>query len=131
VSIHSSPGSVVERIRQSGITDVVGTILDKGVVVDVFARESLVGVELFRMDARVVIASVDTYLPPADAGNRLDTGTDEPRDLTEVVEDISETGAKGKAKGALEGGVDMLRDLVTSGDKGREGVHRGGGNGRR
>jgi hypothetical protein len=37
-------------------------VLDKGVVIDVFARVSLVGIELVRADARVVIASVDTYL---------------------------------------------------------------------
>jgi gas vesicle structural protein len=127
VTVQSTPGSAVERSRQSNLADVVGTILDKGVVVDVFARVSLVGIELLRADARVVIASVDTYLRFADAVNRLDMGAEEPRDLTEVVEDISETGAKGKAKGALEGGVDMLRSLVTSGDRDGEEAHGAGG----
>ncbi|WP_345893936.1 gas vesicle protein GvpJ [Nocardioides sp. TF02-7] len=38
-------------------------ILDKGIVIDAYVRVSLVGIELLTIDARIVIASVDTYLP--------------------------------------------------------------------
>lgn len=114
MSIQSSPGSAVERSQTSSLADVVNTILEKGVVVDVFARVSLVGIELLRVDARIVIASVDTYLRFAEAANRVDMGAEEPKDLTGVVGEISETGAKSKTKGALEGGVDKLRELVGS-----------------
>src|ERR687885_1062729 len=96
----SSAGGTVERSQDSGLADVVNTILDKGVVVDVFARVSLVGIELLRADVRVVIASVDTYLRFAEAANRLTMGSEEPSDLTEVVGDITESGSKSKTKGA-------------------------------
>jgi hypothetical protein len=56
----------------SGLADVIDTILDKGLVIDAFIRVSLVGIELVTIDARIVIASVDTYLRFAEAVNRLD-----------------------------------------------------------
>src|SRR2546423_7987045 len=46
----------------TGLYDVLDLILDKGIVIDAFVRVSLVGIELLTVDARVVIASVDTYL---------------------------------------------------------------------
>ncbi len=106
------PVGTVERSQESSLADVVSTILDKGVVVDVFARVSLVGIELLRVDARVVIASVDTYLRFAEAVNRLELGTEEPRDLTGVVEDVTESGAKGKSKGLLDAGAEKLEELL-------------------
>ncbi|MFD1020679.1 gas vesicle structural protein GvpA [Thalassobacillus hwangdonensis] len=51
----------------SSLADVVDRILDKGVVIDAFARVSLVGIELITVEARVVIASVDTWLRYAEA----------------------------------------------------------------
>lgn len=127
MSMQSSPGTAVERNQQtSSLADVVNTILEKGVVVDVFARVSLVGIELLRVDVRVVIASVDTYLRFAEAANRVDMGAEEPKDLTGVVGDITESGAKGKTKGALEGGADKLRELVGGSDSdSRSGNRRG------
>jgi gas vesicle structural protein len=125
VSIQSSQGAAVERSQTSSLADVVETILEKGVVVDVFARVSLVGIELLRVDARVVIASVDTYLRFAEAANRIDMGAEEPKDLTGVVGEISEAGAQGKTKGALEGGVEKVRELV-GGDSDRQSGKRSG-----
>jgi hypothetical protein len=46
----------------SSLAEVLDRILDKGVVVDVWARVSLVGIEILTIEARVVVASVDTYL---------------------------------------------------------------------
>jgi gas vesicle structural protein len=121
MSVQPSPGGAVERSQESQLTDVVATILDKGVVVDVFARVSLVGIELLRADVRVVIASVDTYLRFAEAVNRLDMGKEEPKDLTGVVEDVTESGAKGKSKGALDAGAEKLEEfLQTDGSEDRE-----------
>jgi gas vesicle structural protein len=121
MSVQPSPGGAVERSQESQLTDVVATILDKGVVVDVFARVSLVGIELLRADVRVVIASVDTYLRFAEAVNRLDMGKEEPKDLTGVVEDVTEAGAKGKSKGALDAGAEKLEEfLQTDGSEDRE-----------
>jgi gas vesicle structural protein len=125
----SGGGGTVERSQESSLADVVNTILDKGVVVDVFARVSLVGIELLRVDARVVIASVDTYLRFAEAVNRLEMGTDEPSQLDDVVGNATEAGAKGKTKGALEAGAEKLEDVLGSGDEEKEEAttRKGGG----
>jgi gas vesicle structural protein len=112
----SSGGGAVERSQDSGLSDVVNTILDKGVVVDIFARVSLVGIEVLRVDARVVIASVDTYLRFAEAANRLEMGAKEPMQLDDVVGNVSEAGSKGvskgKTEGALEAGAEKLSDFL-------------------
>jgi gas vesicle structural protein len=114
----SSGGSAVERSQESTLADVVNTILDKGVVVDIFARVSLVGIELLRVDARIVIASVDTYLRFADAANRLAMGAEEPKQLDDMVGSVGEAGskgvAKGKTQGALEAGAEKLGDILGS-----------------
>src|SRR5919198_1924825 len=108
----SRRGGVVERAQESGIADVVNTILGKGVVVDVFARVSVVGIEVLRVDARIVIASVDTYLRFAEAANRLQLGAEEPSDLKEITEGVSESGSKGKSKGAIEAADEKFDDLL-------------------
>jgi hypothetical protein len=54
-------------------------ILDKGIVIDAFVRVSLIGIEILTIDARIVIASVDTYLRFAEAVNRLDIVQTPPR----------------------------------------------------
>jgi hypothetical protein len=110
-------GGVLERKQEtSSLADVVGTILDKGVVIDVFARVSLVGIEVLRVDARVVVASIDTYLRYAEAVNRLDLGTREPAQLPGVVGDITHAAARGvaegKVKGAIDAGLDRLGGLL-------------------
>lgn len=115
MSVQPSPGGALERSQESSLADVVNTILDKGVVVDVFARVSLVGIELLRADVRVVIASVDTYLRFAEEVGRLDMGAEEPSDLTEVVEDVSKGATKGKGKGILEAGADKLGEVLDTG----------------
>jgi hypothetical protein len=114
MAIQPRPEGALERQESSSLADVVSTILDKGVVVDVFARVSLVGIELLRADARIVIASVDTYLRFAEAVGRLEMGREEPKDLTGVMEGVSESGSKGKTKGALDAGVDKLEDWLQS-----------------
>src|ERR671925_1133965 len=105
-------GGTVERSQESGVADVVNTILDKGVVVDVFARVSLVGIEVLRVDARVVIASVDTYLRFAEAANRLELGAEEPSDLKGITEGVTESGSKGKSKGALDAAGEKIGELI-------------------
>ena len=51
----------------SSLVDVIDRVLDKGIVIDAWVRVSLVGIELVSVEARVVIASVDTYIRYADA----------------------------------------------------------------
>ncbi|GAA0377674.1 gas vesicle structural protein GvpA [Bacillus horti] len=59
--------SIQKSTDSSSLAEVIDRILDKGVVIDVFARVSLVGIELITVEARVVIASVDTWLRYAEA----------------------------------------------------------------
>ncbi|WP_031084369.1 gas vesicle structural protein GvpA [Streptomyces sp. NRRL WC-3549] len=97
--------------------DVLELILDRGLVIDAFVRVSLVGIEILKIDVRVVVASVDTYLRFAEACNRLDleSGRKAPTQLTDIVGDTVESGAKGKSKGALTGAVEAFTDSFQSG----------------
>jgi hypothetical protein len=88
----------------SGLADVVDLILDKGLVLDAYVRIAVIGIELVTIDARIVIASVDTYLRFAEAVNRLDLS--ETNGAT--IEDLGEKGAESETKGALEGAKDAL-----------------------
>ena len=69
----------------SGLADVLDLILDKGLVIDVYIRVSLVGIELLTIDARIVVASVDTYLRFAEAVGRLSIEDDSKQGLPEVI----------------------------------------------
>ncbi len=80
----------VERVSGgSSLIDVLDRVLDKGIVIDAWVRISLVGIDLITVEARVVVASIDTYLKYADAVGlvglvarpQLEEGT-----ATEVVE---------------------------------------------
>jgi gas vesicle structural protein len=88
----------------SGLADVVDLILDKGLVIDAYVRVAVIGIELVTIDARIVIASVDTYLRFAEAVNRLDLNETELSGLPE----LQEKGAKEMTEGAIEGAEDEL-----------------------
>jgi hypothetical protein len=120
MAIQPSQGRALQRQQEtSSLADVVSTVLDKGIVIDVFARVSLVGIELVRVDARVVVASVDTYLRFAEAANRLQLGTEEPQQLSDVVGGITEAGTKRvaerKTKGVIEQGASKLGEILSPG----------------
>ena len=83
----------------SGLADVIDLILDKGLVIDAYIRIAVIGIELITIDARIVIASVDTYLRFAEAVNRLDLTQTEAAGLAELRGD----GDGGKGKGMIEG----------------------------
>jgi len=83
----------------SGLADVLDVILDKGLVIDAFVRVSVIGIEVLTIDARVVVASVDTYLHFAEAVNRLDLTDTELSGLPE----LQEQGAKKVTEGAIAG----------------------------
>src|SRR6201984_3009599 len=95
----------------TGLADVIETILDKGMVIDAYVRVSLVGIELLTIDARVVIASVDTYLRFAEAVNRLDI-SQEKEGLPGLVGGMGEKGAQHKTKGVLDAAGDKLREFT-------------------
>src|ERR687896_2459010 len=98
-------GGYVERGGggSSSLADVVELILDRGLVIDVYLRVSLVGIELLTVDARIVIASVDTYLRFAEATNRLDLYEKGGRDLFEAIGDTNRSVASDRVRGAIQG----------------------------
>jgi gas vesicle structural protein len=107
-------GGYVERGGggSGSLADVVELILDRGLVIDVFVRVSLVGIEILTVDARIVVASVDTYLRFAEATNRLDLYAKGGKDLPGLVQGMTEGGAKGKTSGVLEAAVDKVEDVL-------------------
>ena len=110
-------GGYLQRTpHPSSLYDVLDLILDKGLVIDLYVRVSLVGIELLTIDARIVVASVDTYLRFAEAVNRLDLTETGGKDLPEFIEDLGEGGGRGKTKGALEGAKESIKDVFTSDD---------------
>jgi len=58
---------IAKSTDSSSLAEVVDRILDKGIVIDAWVKVSLVGIELLSIEARVVIASVETYLKYAEA----------------------------------------------------------------
>ena len=86
----------------SGLADVVDLILDKGLVIDAYVRIAVIGIELVTIDARIVIASVDTYLRFAEAVNRLDLSQTEAAGINELRGGGGDKD-KDKAKGVFEG----------------------------
>ena len=99
----------VARSSSSGLYDVLELILDKGLVIDVFVRVSLIGIEILTIDARIVIASVDTYLRFAEAVGRLNLDeTGNSQGLPDLLGSMTEKGAKGKTSGAIEGAKEKL-----------------------
>ncbi|MDX3094815.1 gas vesicle structural protein GvpA [Streptomyces sp. ME19-03-3] len=120
-------GGSMSRGGTGSLYDVLELILDRGLVIDVFVRVSLVGIEILKIDARIVVASVDTYLRFAEACNRLDleSGRKQPAQLTDLVGEITEGGAKGKSKGALSGAVEAVTGALKGGDQDDEDEYEG------
>ena len=114
--MRESGSGYLSRPAPSGLSDVIEIVLDKGIVVDVYARVSLVGIELLTVDARIVVASVDTYLRFAEATNRLDlsdTGGDSPADLlTSGAGDATEHVASGVVERKVGGVVEPVKSAV-------------------
>ena len=103
--------SITRAPRPSGLADVLDVVLDKGIVIDAYIRVSLVGIELLTIDARIVIASVDTYLRFAEAVNRLDLQPSEQvAGLPGLMDKLQEGGARKKTKGALTGAKESFKE---------------------
>ncbi len=117
----SSAGYLTRAPRSSGLADVLEILLDRGLVIDAFVRVSLVGIELLTVDLRVVVASVDTYLRFAEAVNRLDLqAVNNSKGLPDLLGDGVEDGAERKTKGAVEGGMDAIKEKIGLGGRGKD-----------
>src|SRR3954465_13761278 len=113
----SSAGYITRAPRSSGLADVLEILLDRGLVIDAYVRVSLVGIELLTVDLRVVIASVDTYLRFAEAVNRLDLRQDASQSVPDLFEHGGEEMAQTKTKGAVEGGMDAIKEKIGLGGR--------------
>ena len=103
VATHGTASNYLQRAPSpSGLADVVDLILDKGLVIDAYVRVAVIGIELITIDARIVIASIDTYLRFAEAVNRLDLTQTEAAGLKEL-RDGGGGGSEEKGKGMMEG----------------------------
>ncbi|MEU2598132.1 gas vesicle protein GvpJ [Streptomyces hirsutus] len=96
--------------RSGTLYDVLELILDRGMVIDVFIRVSLVGIEILKVDARIVVASVDTYLRFAEACNRLDLERDS--GSTTVPELFGGGAAKAVGKRKVRKAADTVGETV-------------------
>jgi hypothetical protein len=113
VAVGTPSSGYLERPKPSGLADVIEVILDKGLVIDAYVRVSLIGIEILTIDARIVIASVDTYLRFAEAVGRLNLAeADDSQGLPELMESMTSGGAKSKTSGALE----AVKEKITGGD---------------
>jgi gas vesicle structural protein len=113
----ASSNRYLDRPSPSSLADVIDTILDKGLVIDIYVRVSLVGIELLTIDARIVVASVDTYLRFAEAVNRLDLTETQTHGIPELIEDVTQAGSKGKTKGALDAAKDKVSEFIGDDDE--------------
>jgi gas vesicle structural protein len=91
----------------SGLADVLDLILDKGLVIDAYVRLSLIGIEILTVDARVVVASVDTYLRFAEAVGRLDVDSTKPTPV-----ELARTGKYRATKAATSGALDAAGEKI-------------------
>lgn len=116
IATRGTSGNYLQRAPSpSGLVEVIDLILDKGLVIDAYVRISAIGIELITIDARIVIASVDTYLRFAEAVNRLDLTQTEVAGLKE----LREGGAQEETKGAIEGVKEGIRGNGKKRDKQR------------
>jgi gas vesicle structural protein len=123
MAVTAAGSAYLQRPGGGTLADVVDIILDKGLVIDAYVRVSLIGIEILTIDARIVIASVDTYLRFAEAVNRLDIqATDESQGLPELMDTVTSGGAKSKTQGAIEGVKEKLGidDEEKEGEKEKE-----------
>ena len=107
-----SAGGVQRAPHPTGLAEVVDLILDKGLVIDAYVRVALVGIEILTIDARIVIASVDTYLRFAEAVSRLDLTENEGADVTDLLGGGLQQGA---AKAITEGVIEGVKEELTPG----------------
>src|SRR5690349_1959553 len=115
IATQGSASNYLQRAPSpSGLADVVDLILDKGLVIDAYVRAAVIGIELVTIDARIMIASVDTYLRFAEAVNRLDLTQTELAGLPELREKASEEVTEHKLEklNPLSGDSSTLRDAA-------------------
>lgn len=116
--VQPAGGGVLNRQGGTGLADVLDTILDKGIVIDAYVQASVVGIDILTINARVVAASIDTYLRFAEAVNRLDLTQDKGQGVSGLADDVQHAvggvtkGVTESAKPVLEGAGETLEDVM-------------------
>ncbi len=104
------PQPIDRAPRPSSLADVLDLILDKGLVIDAYVRLAVMGIEVVVVDARVVVASVDTYLRFAEAVNRLDLSNNKDSGtFTDLAGDAGKRIGERRAARAMERVKDRVR----------------------
>jgi gas vesicle structural protein len=99
--------------RPSSLADVLDVVLDKGVVIDAYVKVAVLGIELLTIDARIVVASVDTYLRFAEAVDRVQLRPEKQvGGLPGLVDELREGGAEHKVRGALRGAKETAKETA-------------------
>jgi len=117
IATNGAPSYLQRAPSPSGLAEVLDVILDKGIVIDAYVRVSVIGIEVVTIDARIVIASVDTYLRFAEAVQRLDLTETELQGLPE----LQQVGAREVTKHK----VDEVEDEVTPDSSATRGALKG------
>jgi gas vesicle structural protein len=108
--------SIDRAPRPSSLADVLDLILDKGLVVDAYVRVSVLGIELVVVDARIVVASVDTYLRFAEAVSRMDLSNNkDSTTFTELAGGGVNRMAKSGTKRVIERAKERGKERVSAG----------------
>lgn len=97
----------------TSLIDVLDRVLDKGIVIDAWARVSLVGIDLITVEARVVVASIDTYLKYSEAVSQVPP-VSRPGELTSHHDVLAENAALRAELAAVKGGRVVSRRRKTS-----------------
>jgi len=102
-AIEPAGGGAVERSASASLSDVIEVILDKGIIIDAFVKVSVLHIDLLTVDARVVVASIDSYLRYAEAMNRIEPRQVEGKGLPELLQDVTSADTKQVIQGATTG----------------------------
>ena len=126
IATHGTASNYLQRAPSpSGLADVVELILDKGLVIDAYVRVAVIGIELITIDARIVIASVDTYLRFAEQVNRLDLAQTGPKSLKDLGDDdADDSNGDGGGRTVRDALEDTKGALADTRDKVKERVGR-------
>ena len=113
----------VERtVGGTSLIDVLDRVLDKGIVIDAWVRVSLVGIDLITVEARIVVASIDTYLKYSEAVGQVGSVSKpaalEPARASDTV--LAENAALRRQLAASEGGGKRLRRQLAASEAGKK-----------
>jgi hypothetical protein len=102
----------------SSLIDVLDRVLDKGIVIDAWVRVSLVGIDLITVEARVVVASIDTYLKYSEA---VGAAASAARPTVETPRPYDEIAAENVAlRAQIEGGAPATTRVPARRRRGRQ-----------